>query len=275
MIIEKYRHPVIFYALSTVIPWTFWFVAAYISHVMPTTQLLGASVSILAIVGLCAPAFIAFWMIGSNHDLYKDFKKRIFNLKIRPIYLFLTCFLMLGSILLAQAISLFFGYSIDQFIISGKTSFSGGDLPGWFWLFFAPFVEELAWHSYGTDCLRQRMNLIYASLLFGFYWAFWHYPAFLIKGYYHSNLEATGFIYSLNFMVSIIPFVILANWLYYKTHRNILVVIIFHITAGVFNELFNTDPNSKIIQTIILMILAVVLVMREKNFFFQKRYREN
>ena len=38
------------------------------------------------------------------------------------------------------------------------------------------------------------------------------------------------------------------NWLYYKTNRNILVTVIFHITAVYFNEIFSTHPNSKCIQ---------------------------
>lgn len=276
IIVKKYQHPVLFYMLSTIIPWGLWFLAAYISYRVPATEISNMTISILIILGLCVPMLIAFWLIGKNADLRNDVKNRIFNFKdTKFIYIFLTCFLMLASILLAQAISLLFGYSIDQFSFVGKTSFHGGFFPGWFWLFFAPLVEELAWHTYGTDCLRQRMNLFSASLLFAIYWAFWHFPAFFIKGYYHSNLEATGMIYSLNFMISIIPFVILMNWLYYKTHRNILVAIIFHITAGFFNELFKTDPNSKIIQTVILLILAIIIILYNKNFFLRKEYSEN
>lgn len=275
MNIEKYRHPVVFYVLSTVIPWSFWFLAAYLSHMASITPFIKLSITVLLIVGLCAPAAIAFLMIGANPSLRSDLKTRFFNLKqIRPVYLFLTCFLMLASILLAQVISLFFGYSTEQFSFAKEASFSGGVMPGWFWLFFAPVVEELAWHTYGTDCLRQRMNLLYTSLLFALYWAFWHYPAFLIKGYYQSNMEQIGLIYSMNFMFSIIPFVILMNWLYYKTSRSILIPIVFHITAGFFNELFNTNPNTKIIQTALLTILAVFLVLREKNFFLQRAYSE-
>lgn len=275
MIIEKYRHPVLFYVLATIVPWSFWFLAAYLSHTPLVTPTIKISISVLLIIGLCAPAVIAFIMIGVNPALRSDLKNRFFNLKrIPPIYLFLTCFLMLASILLAQAISLFFGYSADQFSFVKAASFSGGVMSGWFWLFFAPVVEELAWHTYGTDCLRQRMNLFYTSILFAVYWAFWHYPAFLIKGYYQSNLEQTGFIYSLNFMFSIIPFVLLMNWLYYKTSRSIMVAIVFHITAGFFNELFNTNPDTKIIQTVLLTIFTVFIILREKDFFFQRSYNE-
>ena len=45
------------------------------------------------------------------------------------------------------------------------------------------------------------------------------------------------------FLVSIFPFVLIMNWLYYKTGRNILIVIVFHITAGYFNEIFATHPD--------------------------------
>jgi len=61
------------------------------------------------------------------------------------------------------------------------------------------------------------------------------------------------------------------NWLYYKTGRNILVAIIFHITAGYFNEIFATHPDSKVIQTIILLIVAIFIVIKEKEFFFVKK----
>jgi membrane protease YdiL (CAAX protease family) len=276
MSIEKYRHPVIFYSLSIAIPWTFWFAAAYLSHISPTSQFLAVAVSILGVVGLLAPLLIALWLIWPDPDLRNDIKHRVFNLRsAQPIYIFLACFLMLGSILLAQAISLLFGYSADQFNISGKTSFSAGIFPGWFLLFLAPLIEELAWHSYGTDCLRVRMNLIKASLLFAVFWAFWHMPLSFVKDYYHSNVAATGLLYSLNFAFSLIPFVILMNWLYYKTNRNILVAVAFHITAGCFNEVFATHPDSKVIQTILLSLLSIALVLKDRDFFFHRDYRDN
>jgi membrane protease YdiL (CAAX protease family) len=275
MTIEKYRHPILFYGLSTAIPWAFWFAAAYLSHITPMNQFVATAVGVLGIVGLLGPTLIAFWMIWPDADLWDDLKRRMIGLKgVRPIYLFLTCFLMLASILLAQGISLLFGYSADQFSLSGMSSFSAGIFPGWFLLFLAPLVEELAWHSYGTDCLRQRMNLLKTSLLFGVFWALWHLPLSFIKDYYHSNVAEIGLLYSLNFAFSLIPYVILMNWLYYKTHRSILVAIVFHITAGYFNEAFATHPDSKVIQTGLLLLLAIVVIIKEKDFFLRRDYRE-
>jgi membrane protease YdiL (CAAX protease family) len=203
--------------------------------------------------------------------LRADLLQRLFNFKaIKKIYLFFACFLMLGSILLAQAISLLFGYSPSQFVITGHFTFTSGVFPVWFMLIMAPILEELGWHSYGTDCLRRRMNLFKTSLLFGVFWGMWHVPLSTIRGYYQSNLIETGWIYGVNFLVSIVPYVLLMNWLYYKTRWNVLVAIVFHITAGYFNEIFATHPDSKIIQTVLLLALAAVIVTKEKKFFFQR-----
>lgn len=275
MTLEKYRHPILFYILSTLIPWVMWFIAAYFSHIEPTTQQNIIAMSIFGVVGLASPTIVAFTMMISDQDLKKDLFSRLFTIKrAKPFYLVLTFFLMLFSILLAQAISLIFGYSASQFALRGGFSFSAGIFPVWFVLFIAPLLEELAWHSYGTDCLRRRFNLFTTSMIFAVFWALWHLPLSFIKNYYQSNLVETGILYSINFAVSLIPYVLIMNWLYYKTGRNILVAIIFHITAGFFNEIFATHPDSKVIQTVLLLMLSAIIIWEEKDFFFKLKYNE-
>ncbi len=269
----KYKHPIIFYVLSTIIPWTFWIVTGKLSReTSPNISLISG----LGFLGLLTPMITAFWLIHKETGLKKDLGRRIFNFKsIKPVYLILTLFLMLASILLAQAVSLLFGYSANQFTITGHYTFSSGVFPVWFLLIIAPIIEELGWHTYGTDVLRTKFNLFYTSIIFALYWGIWHIPLSTIKNYYQSNLVETGLIYSINFLVSIFPFVIIMNWLYYKSNRNIIVPIIFHITAGYFNEIFNTDPMSKVIQTVILLIFASWIILREKDFFFDKKINLN
>jgi membrane protease YdiL (CAAX protease family) len=271
MTITKYRHPILFYSLSTIIPWIFWFAAGYVSRITPYQDKYLQIASLLGLIGLVSPMAVAFRLIASDPELRRDVAGRIFCFKgVRPVYLVIACFLMLASILLAQAISLLFGYSASQFVITGHFTFSSGIFPVWFMLILAPVIEELAWHSYGTDCLRARMNLFGASLLFGLFWGMWHIPLSTIRDYYQSNLVNTGWIYGVNFLVSIVPYVLIMNWLYYKTGRNILVAIVFHITAGYFNEIFATHPDSKIIQTALLLVVAAAVVMKEKRFFFER-----
>ncbi len=275
MDIQRYRHPWLFYSLCTLVPWAFWLGAAFLSHREAASQLNLLAVTVLGIVGLASPALIALWMIAVDPDLRRDAAKRLFSFgSIRPVHALATCGLMLASILLAQAISLLFGRPASQFNLAPASSFSAGLLPGWFLLVLAPMLEELAWHSYGTDCLRARFSLLSTSLIFALFWALWHSPLSLIKGYYHAHLVETGWIYTLNFALSLLPFVVLMNWLYYKTGRNIAVAMVFHVTAGVFNEAFVTHPDSKVIQTVLLSVLAVALVWRDRSFFLDRDYRE-
>jgi membrane protease YdiL (CAAX protease family) len=275
MTIDKYQHPFRFYSLSIIIPWICWFVAAYLSHLTPSSSIYISIASLLGIIGLVSPMVIAFSMMLPDPELRSDLFNRLFTFKkIKPIYLLATFFLMLASILLAQGISLLFGYSAEQFNLSHGFSFTAGLFPAWFMLFLAPILEELAWHTYGTDCLRQRFSLFKASLIFAIFFAFWHLPLSFIKDYYQANLAEEGLIHSLNFGVSLIPYVLLMNWLYYKTNRNILVVIVFHISAGFFNEIFSTHPDSKIIQTVLLLVLTIFLLIKDRDFFFQRQFNE-
>lgn len=270
-IIKKYKSPFVFYLLSIAIPWTFWFLSAWLSHQTPFTRRIEWATGICSFAGLLSPFLLALFFMLPDKELRKDFLSRFFNFNsIKREYILIAFFLMLLSILAAQAISLFFGYSASQFALRGTFTFTSALFPVWFLLIAAPMLEELAWHSYGTDSLVSRFNLFTASMIFAVYWALWHFPLSFIKGYYHSNLVESGLLYSLNFVVSMIPFVLIMNWLYYKTRRNILLPVVFHITAGFFNEIFATHPMSKVIQTELLLVVSVFLVMNNKEMFFKR-----
>ncbi|MBT4033377.1 MAG: CPBP family intramembrane metalloprotease [Candidatus Marinimicrobia bacterium] len=271
MNLKKYQHPIPFYLLSTILPWTCWWIAGYLSHLSPESGVLTYATSAFAFLGLIAPNLVVLALIWRDEELRSDIRSRVFNVRsVKFKYWIASVGLMLCSILLAQAISLAFGYPITQFKLAESFSFSSGVWPVWFLLIAAPFLEELAWHSYGTDSLRARFSLMTTSLIFALYWVVWHFPLSSIKDYYHSNLVEGDLIYTLNFAFSVIPFVLIMNWLYYKTDRNITVAVIFHITAGYFNEIFQTHPMSKVIQTGLLIILSVYLVLKDKDFFLRK-----
>jgi membrane protease YdiL (CAAX protease family) len=268
--IQDYKHPYLFYCLAIIIPWSFWALAAIVSH---STHYLypGELASVLAFAGLLAPTIVSFFLIYRNKRLRSDVLQRMIKLRSgKPVYWVLVLFLMPTSILLAQLVSLFFGYPVSQFAISEHYSFTSGVFPVWFILIVAPAIEELAWHSYGTDCLCNRFSLMKASMLFALFWGIWHLPLSFINDYYHSNLVDGGWIHGVNFLLSLFPFVIIMNWLYYRTGRSILAAIIFHVTAGYFNEIFATHPDSKVIQTGLLIIAAIIIVLNEKHLFFDR-----
>ena len=264
--IQLYRNTFSFYFLATLVSWVLWFIAAWLSHHTPASYL--NLVSIFGILGLLSPLIVALAFIYPKKELRRDCAVRIFGLKAVAIkYFVIAVLLMPASILLAQFVSLLFGYSPEQFQFRDGFTFTSGVLPVWFLMVMAPIIEELAWHSYGTDSLRGRFSLLTTSLIFAFFWGIWHLPLSFIKDYYHSNLLESGAIYSLNFFLSLFPFVLIMNWLYYKTNRSILITIIFHISAGYFNEIFMTHPMSKVIQTVLLTLFSFYLILKQKSSF--------
>jgi len=272
--LKEYNRPVLFFGLSVSIPWILWSVAGYISHSQHLNQRLILLESIIGIIGLLTPMVTAFALMLPNRRMRDDLLHQIIDFShARPIH-YIAAFLLLPvSILVAQAVSLLFGYSASQFEFVKGFSFTAGMFPAWFLLIIAPAIEELGWHTYGTNCLRNKMNLTASSLIFGAFWGIWHMPLSLIKGYYQSNVVMEGALYSVNFLLSLIPFVIIMNWLYYKTKRNLFIAIIFHMTAGFSGEIFQTHSMSKVIQTLLLLILSAIIIFNDRDFFFKRDFQ--
>jgi hypothetical protein len=97
-------------------------------------------------------------------------------------------------------------------------------------------------------------------------------PLSFVKDYYQNVVAETGIIYSINFLASLFPYLIIDNWMYYKTKRNMLLEVLFHILMGFSNEIFQTHPDSKVIQTVLLLIFSVVILIKEKDLFFNKNF---
>ncbi|UXM95173.1 CPBP family intramembrane metalloprotease [Bartonella sp. HY329] len=246
-----------------------WFTAAWLSHLEAKSY--WVPITILQFAGLIFPFFISWLMIRKKTFLKLDFYTRLTRFsKLQLKACFIAIIIMFGSILGATTISLFLGYSPSQFLLSDHASFSAGIFSGWVALLIAPIIEELSWHSYGTDCLRRSFNMFWTSIIFAVYWVFWHMPLGFIVNYYQANLIDEGWQYSLNFAVSLLPFVLIMNWLYYSARRSIIVAIVFHLCASVANELFQTHPDTKIIQTVLLLILTIGLLYRYPRIFFTK-----
>lgn len=71
-VIQDYKNGTLFYTLATVLPWSLWGIAAYISHA-PGISRASELASVLAFVGLLAPALVALMMIYSDERLSKPY----------------------------------------------------------------------------------------------------------------------------------------------------------------------------------------------------------
>jgi membrane protease YdiL (CAAX protease family) len=272
--LEKYRHPVLFYLVAVLVPWALWFIWGALSHSAlydkPGWMIFG---SILGLAGLMAPMACALALILPDREMRDELVSACVNFKgIHAGWYILTFALPLGSVLLAQAVSLLFGYSAGQFRLAGNFSFNAGIFPTWFVMILAPVIEEFGWHTYGVHCVRRRFSLFASCFVFGVIWGAWHMPLSTVKGYYQAVLVEMGPLHSINFLVSLIPYLIIDNWMYYKTKRNMFLEVAFHWAMGYSMEIFQTHPDTKIIHTILLAVFSAVIVIRERKFFFDKTF---
>lgn len=226
-------------------------------------------VSALAFVGLFSPMAVVAWMTRNDPALRRDILRRLVNFgEVKPIWWLAAIGMMPLAILVATAISLFFGYSPEQFGWRGGATFGIGLMSGWFALTLAPVAEELAWHSYGTDALHSRFTIFTTSMIFIPIWAIWHLPLAFIAGSSQAQTAEQGLLHSLNFPLSMIPFVLLMNWIYYRSGRNITVTILFHLSANLITQVLATHPDTEVMATGVLLVVTAVVLVKERALLF-------
>ena len=259
-------HPQAFFLLTYLISWSCVAAAVYASYTNGTAE----TIFILFLAAACGPLLASLIMHYRSHSpaLWKDYKDRIVNLRrINPKTLPLIFLLMPAAMLASIVVSLLFGQSAEQFTLTPQGSFSMG-VPVLFIMILIPTLEELGWKGYGVDSLRSRFDLFRTSLLFGALWALWHAPMFFIKNTYMNGLLSSPF-YAANYFISIFALAFILNWLFYQNNRSIVACALFHICADITAEIFAVTQFTKCIDTAFLLVIAVVIVLADRGFFFE------
>lgn len=263
-------HPVWFFGVVLIVTFALCPVAATLSHHKELAKF-QLPLMFLAISVPCVTALCLIYGSG-NESLITDFWRRLVLFKMSMPALLFILFLMPSVILLSTWISLGFGQTTEQFLITKQMSVMRGwaivgiAIP----LLVAPLIEELGWRGYGVDSLGSHFNLFTASVLFGVLWALWHLPPFFVKGYYQNDLWKMGLGYVINFFVSIVVVAFLMNWIYYKTDRSIPALVLFHAVLNFSSMILRTDQFTKCIATALLAIIAVVVIFVDREAFFRK-----
>ena len=265
---ETYK-PVQFFLIAILATWTTWFIAAYLSY----QQGIGSNrlFSILEVSGLFGPFVAALWMIfaSGSKELKQNFYERLLNLKLIKLSSIPAIFLIMPlAVVISVLIScLFFGQSLDQLRIVKVAP--AGLIPVPVMFFGAALLEELGWKGYGVDSLRGRRTFFTATLIYAVLWVSWHIPLFFINNYYHNTLIRTNPLFALNFIVSVIPAAFIINWLWYKNSGSIVTAVLFHAVAN-FQGVLQMGQAAKCIETIVLIVFAIIIVTLNKKIFFEK-----
>lgn len=262
---ENYNYkPVLFFALTYVVTWIPWSIAAYAaSH-----QGLAAYAGALNLIGLVGPIAVTLFLVltSGSAALKRDFKDRVVNLRrVRPLYAVVIVVLPIMVMCVSIRLSLLIDQPADQFQLSGGAHPLGMIILA---MVLAPIMEEMGWHGYGVDSLRAETGMMKATLLFGVLWSVWHAPLFLISGTYQNDLaKMDNPVFVANFFISIIPAAIIANWIYYKNNRSIAAAVLFHAMLNAAAVLFNAGQVTKCIATLVYAIIAVGIIAIDRGLF--------
>jgi len=269
---ENYRYrPLRFYATCFAVTWIFWILAAVISK-SPNDH--GISI-LLMLFGLTAPAVIAVITVltSGNKALKADLKRKLIGFyRIKPFSILLAIVGFMMIVVLSILFSLLAGQSLDQFAFTEDFSFSVGGTSALLTILLAAVIEEVGWRGYGEDSVAFYFSWFTESVIFGFVWALWHLPLFWIEGTYHYGLKELGVLYVLNFLISVNPLGFLTTWVYVKNNRSMLACIIFHLFVNTMQEKIAMTPQTKCVETIVVFIAAAIVVLTNKEMFFEKEH---
>ena len=144
-VLHRYDRPVAYYVWATVLPWAFWFTAAYLSHLPEQNRAVLVATLVLSLAGLFSPLAVVIAFVRHRPELRADIVSRLrWPSSARWPFLVAAVFLVPLTLMAAQGLSLFFGYDPGQFRPRGGFTFSTGLMPVWVTLIGAAVIEELA-----------------------------------------------------------------------------------------------------------------------------------
>jgi len=267
---ESYTYkPVKFFLITNLIMWAAWLIAGYFSYRQGGG--FNGLISVLGLIGLFSPFGTALWMIytSKSAELKQNFQDKLLNLRLIKPWTIPAIFLIVPAVIVISVTlsHIFFSQPLDQLLMVKTVPFAAGIIPAQLLLVLAPIIEEVGWRGYGIESLRGRRSFLKVTLIFAALWAFWHGPTFFVRDYYQNMLLRTNPLFALNFIVSFFPAVIIFNWLWYNNRGSILTAILCHGVID-FQGMLQMGQIAKCIETILLIIIAIVIVSLNKKMFF-------
>ena len=256
-----------FYITVFAFTWGFWLLAIALRN---TPYLF-----VFMLLGLISPATIAVvTVLGSkNRMLIEDFKRKIVRFyRIKPLNLLIAVLLFGVVVVCSIGTSVLLGGDPAQFSFTDDFSFSIAGTPALLTIILASVIEELGWRGYGEDAVGSYHSWFKESLIFGCIWACWHIPLFWVPGTYHYGLRELGAVYMINFLVSAVPVDFLQTWVYVRNNRSMLATVIYHLFLNIMQEKIAMTPETKIIETGFMCIVAVIIVLTNKELFFETKH---
>jgi len=247
-------NPWIFFLLTFVFSWLFWFIAILLNQgytFFPTI--------IFFALGGFGPSIIGIYLtyFTKSKEEIKDFWHRSRDFKrINIRWYIMIIMLSLTPLLIAGGISFLFqgsGIIIDS-------NFLSSILFSLIFLIVGVLAEEFGWRGYILEPLQGKYNAFVSSMIIGLFWGIWHVPLFFINNTYQQSLGLFSIEFWMFFIV-IFPHSIIFTLIFNNTNRSILSAMLFHFCVNFFGQLFSFDVLVRIISNIIIFIFAILILL--------------
>ena len=226
-------------------------------------------------VGLLAPAVVStlFVLLSNSDALKRDLKNKLVGFyKVKWGNVFLAVAVFAAIVACSILLSTLFGQSLDQFAFTEDFSFTGvGVGSALLTILLASIIEEVGWKGYCEDSIGNYMNWFWESMIFGALWSLWHLPLIFIKGTYQAGLMVNP-LYVVNFFVSGIPLGYIITWVYLASDRSILACMVFHLFVNFMQEKIAMTPETKCVETLVVIAATAIIVLTKKDMFFETRH---
>lgn len=243
----------LYFILTFLISWPIWIAGKLLlpENLRIITLILGAFGPFIA-------AVILLRITGGRSGL-KNWFKLNFNFRIKIMWY------LLGGIILPFLIA-----GVHHLIYLGLGGKSGIELsPDWLTYFiflisttlFTGGNEEPGWRAFITPVLMERFHPVIVCTIVGIGWAVWHLPMYFLEGWGSSDQP---FVWLL---IYCIPLSMILTWLYYKSRKSIIPVMLLHAGTNVVFRYFPMETKVfesvadefTLIKTIVYLFLAIII----------------
>ncbi|MBW2474854.1 MAG: CPBP family intramembrane metalloprotease [Deltaproteobacteria bacterium] len=118
-------------------------------------------------------------------------------------------------------------------------------------------VEEFGWRGLALPLLQSKFVPIWAGLVLGVIWGFWHLPAFMLSGTQQSEWSFAAF------FAGCLAISVIATALFNQSQGSILLSAFFHFML--MNPVF---PDAQPYDTYILIFVAALIVLWNRENMF-------
>ena len=219
------RRLLLYFALTCLVSWLLWLPLIASSQNWIPAQA-PFMLYYLGTVGPALAAVILAWLDCGKEGVWSLLRNLV--LWRAPVKWYLVALLLPAAVRFTALSLLYsFGYITSDF------SFRPWHELLWLFLLMLILVplEEIGWRGYALPKLQTIYGALWASMMLGVVWSFWHLPLIWVHGSYQESRSPVAYI--LVFTVTILPSSVLFTWLYNRTRGSLLLASLFHAAINV------------------------------------------